>query len=235
MGQVLAKMNGKDEKAGKITEWFDEFDKLLKKIFDDHTARLTFDEDTLHFSIQIENRLSFDFMTLSSGYAAIMYIIVNLILEMDKVLDANFDLSMPGIVFIDEIEAHLHLDMQRKILPLLIKLFPNVQFIVSTNSPFVVNSIENAVIYDLDSEILAADGLCNIPYAGIVNGYFNVNEMSQVLQRKYERYCILANKESLTDDDYDEISELELYLNKIPDFLALNITAEYNRLKKKLH
>ena len=72
-------------------------------------------------------------MTLSSGYAAIMYIIVNLILEMDKVLDANFDLSMPGIVFIDEIEAHLHLDMQRKILPLLIKLFPNVQFIVSTN------------------------------------------------------------------------------------------------------
>lgn len=109
MGQVLAKMNGKDEKAGKITEWFDEFDKLLKKIFDDHTARLTFDEDTLHFSIQIENRLSFDFMTLSSGYAAIMYIIVNLILEMDKVLDANFDLSMPGIVFIDEIEAHLHL------------------------------------------------------------------------------------------------------------------------------
>lgn len=235
MGQVLAKMNGKDEKAGKITEWFDEFDKLLKKIFDDHTARLTFDEDTLHFSIQIENRLSFDFMTLSSGYAAIMYIIVNLILEMDKVLDANFDLSMPGIVFIDEIEAHLHLDMQRKILPLLIKLFPNVQFIVSTNSPFVVNSIENAVIYDLDSEILVADGLCNIPYAGIVNGYFNVNEMSQVLQRKYERYCILANKESLTDDDYDEISELELYLNKIPDFLALNITAEYNRLKKKLH
>ena len=164
-----------------------------------------------------------------------MYIIVNLILEMDKVLDANFDLSMPGIVFIDEIEAHLHLDMQRKILPLLIKLFPYVQFIVSTNSPFVVNSIENAVIYDLDSEILAADGLCNIPYAGIVNGYFNVNEMSQVLQRKYERYCILANKESLTDDDYDEISELELYLNKIPDFLALNITAEYNRLKKKLH
>lgn len=31
MGQVLAKMNGKDEKAGKITEWFDEFDKLLKR------------------------------------------------------------------------------------------------------------------------------------------------------------------------------------------------------------
>lgn len=26
-----------------------------------------------------------------------------------------------------------------------------------------------------------------------------------------------------------------LYLNKIPDFLALNITAEYNRLKRKLH
>ena len=44
----------------------------------------------------------------------------------------------------------------------------------------------------------------------------------------------LVNKEKLTDEDYDEISELEMYLNEIPDYLALNITTEYQRLKEVL-
>lgn len=40
-----------------------------------------------------------------------------------------------GIVVIDEIEMHLHSDLQRKILPRLIKLFPKVQFIITSHSP----------------------------------------------------------------------------------------------------
>ena len=55
--------------------------------------------------------------------------------------------------------------------------------------------------------------------------------MSDILKRKYERYKNLVKKEHLTDDDFEEIAELELFLNKIPDYLALNITTEYQRLK----
>lgn len=40
-----------------------------------------------------------------------------------------------GIVVIDEIELHLHTILQREILPKLIKLFPKVQFIITTHSP----------------------------------------------------------------------------------------------------
>ena len=40
-----------------------------------------------------------------------------------------------GIAVIDEIEMHLHSDLQRKILPRLIKLFPKVQFIITSHSP----------------------------------------------------------------------------------------------------
>ena len=148
--------------------------------------------------------------------------------------DRKFDFSVAGIVLIDEIETHLHLELQRKILDLLTSIFPNIQFILSTHSPFIINSVDNAVIYDLEKNLLVENGLSDVSYAGIVEGYFNSNEMSMLLQKKFNRYKELVNKEKLTDEDYDEISELEMYLNEIPDYLALNITTEYQRLKEVL-
>ncbi len=41
----------------------------------------------------------------------------------------------------------------------------------------------------------------------------------------------LVNKEELTDAEYAEIDSLEYYLDEIPDYLAAEFTAEYNRLK----
>ena len=38
-------------------------------------------------------------------------------------------------------------------------------------------------------------------------------------------------KTDLTDDDFEKIAGLEMFLNEIPDYLALNITTEYQRLK----
>lgn len=35
----------------------------------------------------------------------------------------------------------------------------------------------------------------------------------------------------LSDDEFSEIAELELYLDEIPDYLAIDITTEYKRLK----
>lgn len=53
------------------------------------------------------------------------------------------------VVLIDEIENHLHPSMQREILPKLIKAFPTAQFIVTTHSPFVVNSVSDSSVYAL--------------------------------------------------------------------------------------
>ena len=50
-------------------------------------------------------------------------------------------------VLIDEIENHLHPEMQRSILPNLISAFPNIQFIVTTHSPLIVGSVKNSNVY----------------------------------------------------------------------------------------
>ncbi|MFD1036497.1 AAA family ATPase [Sphingomonas hankookensis] len=53
------------------------------------------------------------------------------------------DLSMiKGICIIDEIDAHIHIEVQNSVLPRLISLFPNVQFIVSSHSPIFVLGME---------------------------------------------------------------------------------------------
>lgn len=41
-----------------------------------------------------------------------------------------------GIVLIDEIDKNLHITMQKEVLPVLLTMFPNVQFIVSSHAPF---------------------------------------------------------------------------------------------------
>ena len=229
--EALAKSNGKHEKADAITLWFAEFQDLLRRIFDDPSLELIFEEDTFSFSIKEKNREAFDFNTLASGFAAALDIILDVMIRMQKNKGRTFNFDMPGIVLIDEIETHLHLELQKKILDLLTTLFPNIQFIMSTHSPFILNSLQNAVIYDLEKRMIAKDGLADIPYSGIVEGYFQSSELSYSLKEKYERYKMLTQKQELSDDDFEEIAELEMYLNEIPDYLALGITTEYQRIK----
>jgi len=57
--------------------------------------------------------------------------------------------SEPFIVLIDEVETHLHANMQRKILPDFLEAFPNAQFIVSTHSPLIVSSVRDSSVYAL--------------------------------------------------------------------------------------
>ena len=234
MTQALAITSGKTEKAEQIKDWFDKFQGMLQQIFEDDSVKLEFDEDTFKFQIVMDNREPFDFNTLSSGYAAILDIVVDLIIRMEKQTNKVFDFSIPGVVLIDEIESHLHLALQKNIMGLLTTIFPNVQFIVSTHSPFVLNSLGDVTIYDLEQHLEVKNGLADVPYAGIVEGYFNADSMSETLRDKYKKYQTLVKKKELTDNDFEEIADLEMYLDEIPDYLALNITTEYQRLKAEL-
>lgn len=229
--EALSRNSGKFEKADEISQWFLKLQDLFRKIFEDESLELIFEEDTFSFTIKEKNREPFDFNTLSSGFAAVLDIVLDIIIRMGKVTKRSFDFNVPGIVLIDEIETHLHLELQKTILELLTTIFPNIQFIVSTHSPFVLNSLEDAVIYDLENNTLVENGLSNIPYSGIVEGYFKANSLSASLKKKYERYKYLIKKETLTDDEFEEIAKLELFLDEIPDYLALDITTEYQRLK----
>ena len=62
-------------------------------------------------------------------------------------------------VIIDEVENHLHTTMQRQILHDLLNAFPSANFIVSTHSPLIVNSVRESNIfvlqYNEDNKIIS--------------------------------------------------------------------------------
>lgn len=231
MTEALARNNNKTEKADEIQTWFAKLEQLLKQIFDDKTVELEFDEETFEFHILQHGKEPFDFNTLSSGYQAVLDIILDIIMRMQNQTQRSFDFNLPGIVLIDEIETHLHLELQKNIMPFLTAIFPNIQFIVTSHSPFILNSIRNVVIYDLEKNLLVENGLDNVPYDGIVEGYFGADKLSDALKKKFEKYKTLVKKKCLSDEELNEIAEFELYLDDIPDYLALGISTEYQELK----
>jgi len=56
----------------------------------------------------------------------------------------------PGVVLIDDIDLHLHPKWQRKVVGDLKKAFPKVQFIVTTHSPIIVQSLDEGELIKLD-------------------------------------------------------------------------------------
>jgi predicted ATP-binding protein involved in virulence len=102
------------------------------------------------FSIRQNNKPPYTFQTLSAGYRAIFDIYADLLLRTEYFKVSPTELK--GVVFIDEIDSHLHVSLQRLILPFFTESFPHVQFIVTTHSPFVLMSTRDTVVYDLDKE-----------------------------------------------------------------------------------
>ena len=63
--------------------------------------------------------------------------------------DAENPLQAEAVVLVDEIDLHLHPKWQRDLVPTLSKIFPKVQFIVTTHSPHVLQSMEDVNLYVL--------------------------------------------------------------------------------------
>lgn len=82
-----------------------------------------------------------------------IHIVSDLILRMDRnwlLGDRLIQYDVEGIALIDEVETHLHIELQKKIMPFLTKFFPRIQFIITTHSPYILNSISNAKVFDLE-------------------------------------------------------------------------------------
>lgn len=228
--EAFAKTNGNEARAAEIHAWFDRFQNVLRSIYSDDTLELKFDIETFAFTICQAGHDPFDFNSMSMGYAAVFDIIGDLIMRMES--KRRYDLE--GLVLIDEIETHLHVDLQKKIVPILTQLFPNIQFVLTTHSPFILNSTANAVVYDLEKKLLVKDGLTDLPYEGVVEGYFDTDLLSAELRQKFTEYKGIVQKATLTDEDFARASELETYLDEVPDYLALDFSEEYSRLKLEL-
>lgn len=219
--QSYARNEHDESTAIKIDAWFTRFENAFKVLLCNDSIRLIYDYKNYNFLIEQAGRNPYSFDELSDGYSAIIGIVADLILRMDRNWLLKGELSqydVEGVVLIDELETHLHVELQRKILPFLTEFFPRIQFIITTHSAYILNSISNACIYDLEKQVQFTD-FSAYSVDDIAEGYLDADAYSDELKKKAERYQELYGRADLSDEERAERADLRMELNDATDVL----------------
>lgn len=134
---------------GKNTKIISEINRIIRKIFPDcivyNSSRIGISrKNNRKIAIMAKDthgndiELNPSFQNLSSGEIMILSLFCSILKEADRIFDNDsFNMSeISGIILIDEIDSHLHSNFAKEILPDVMSLFPKIQFIVSSHSPF---------------------------------------------------------------------------------------------------
>lgn len=183
---------------------------------------------------------------LSEGYKIVIAMVADLAARM---AEANPDMDNPlnstGIVLVDEVDLHLHPRWQRDILSQLTKVFPNIQFVVSTHSPvIVVGAAEIAQVINLnkinEDENLIYDHtyISNVGQV-LLSDLFGLNYLySPEWDEKIEERNSLLSKQELTEDEKKRLAELDEEmkgLTAIPNSNAVRSAQLIEKLAKQLN
>ena len=129
-----------------------------------------------------------------------------------------------GIVLVDEVDQHLHPGWQRNIVPALCKVFPSIQFILTTHSPQVLSNVQNEKVFLLDDfsvysvpETFGRDSneilelVFDVPESPFKNKIKNIYKL--ISQKKY--YEAREERNLLAHDigpEYNEIVKIDQFL-----------------------
>ncbi len=231
---AFAQLKDNEKRVSSIGKWFAGIEKIFQDLFDDSNLKLEFDSDNYKFYFKTNGK-RFKFTELSAGYSAALDIISDLIFKMqdkDKLVDVY---DKEGIVLIDEVETHLHLELQRQIMPLLTSVFPNIQFIISTHSPFVLNSVKNAVAYDMERHKVIGD-LTDYSYESLAEGYFGVRTSSVEIETRIDRLEeLLKRQDELNIVEKDELRRLMEDFESLPELIAPSLKSKYYEIIRIYH
>lgn len=173
-------------------------------------------ENPLRLVIHKGNKV-IDIKQLSDGERAFIALISDL---GRRLALANPELENPllgaGVVLIDEIELHLHPKWQLELLENLRTIFPNIQFIVTTHSPYIIQTAREGELISLDHEIVVDPyGKSLEEVSKFVMDIRNTEYSPRIREMKEvaRRYLELAS--SLKDKPEKEKTEIELQLNTL--------------------
>ena len=171
---------------------------------------------------------------LSDGYRTTLAMVMDIAARLAEANPFSSDpLACEGIILIDEVDLHLHPEWQREFMPRLVDVFPNLQFLVSTHSPFILQSVKEGELIDLDQ--------LNVNHTPDLGKEMSVEDIAQewmgmdnvqrsaLFNRQVEaarRYYALLNSGKSEDDPQvaalsEELDRLETYFGDNPVYVAL--------------
>jgi len=119
-------------------------------------SKVSYNKKIAEIVITDKDNKSILYSKLSDGYRCIISLIADICIRMvtlNPQLKENAIKETTGVVLIDEIDLHLHPKWQKCVINDLKEIFPKVQFIVTTHSPFIIQSLDNGELISLNEDI----------------------------------------------------------------------------------
>lgn len=209
---LLNKASGNLQESDNVELIINDITKDLQTLFEDPSLELVFNFNELRVEIKQSKKNVYTLDKLSSGYSSILAIYTELVMraEFERIDKEN----LSGIVLIDEIDAHLHVSLQKKVFSFFTSSYPKIQFIISTHSPFVLQSVSNAMIYNLSNNETLSD-LSVYSYTSIVKGLLGETGISVDVEKMLVELDNLSKKA----DFGSRYSEVITLLEKNYEFL----------------
>lgn len=173
--------------------------------------------ERLEVNFELQNRtIAYD--NLSHGQRNILSMVGDIAFKaivLNPHLGGDAVARAEGIVLIDELDLHLHPRWQRVIVPALLDAFPRLQFVATTHSPFIIQSLAEGVLLDLD-DMDTDDRVYNLSLKDIVEDVQKVADSDRSAQH------------------VRKMNEAEVYLHQVEKAAALDDPREIGEAKAEL-
>lgn len=166
--------------------------------------------------LQRQNIVSYE--NLSHGQRNILSMVGDIAFKaiiLNPQMGAEAVTAARGLILIDEIDLHLHPNWQRLIIPSLLRAFPHVQFVATTHSPFVIQSLSEGVMLDLD-DMKIDDRVHNLSLMDIVEDVQKVEDKDRSVSY------------------LQKLRSAETYLKKLERFVTSSVPIDREALKEEL-
>jgi predicted ATP-binding protein involved in virulence len=171
------------------------------------------------------------FRQLSDGFRNIIGLAADIAyrcIQLNPHLGEKAVAETPGIVLIDELDLHLHPNWQRHVVADLKRAFPNIQFVATTHSPFIVQSLDASELINLDRiSDINPSSLTIDEVSTQVMGVEDVRGTENFEQEKLSKSYLNL----LENPDQVELNEIE---NQISD-PAVRAFLQMQRLKQEIN
>ena len=184
------------------------------------TERALYDFDLDDIVLEFAGGGRYPFGFLSDGQRSMTALAADIAMrcvQLNPHLKGNAPKMTNGVVLIDELDLHLHPNWQRRIVGDLTSLFPELQFVATTHSPFIVQSLEGQGLVNLSDKGVLEEPKEHRSVEEIAEETMGVDkpQRSLLFQKKEaaaHRYYELLDR--LDDDDHPEVVKAKKELDE---------------------
>lgn len=188
----------------------------------ENAEHLRYDPKREELLLTLKGSEPFPFNLLSDGQRCVLALVADIAQKaahLNPHLGEDVLEKTEGVVLIDELDLHLHPKWQRHIIEDLRSTFPLIQFICTTHSPFLIQSLRSSEeLIMLDG--LAPDTLANMTLEDIAEGIMSVN--SPEVSKRYAEMKGVATEylRTLNEAKISPKAKLQDYKERLADSLA---------------